>query len=87
MPHDGHLVQGGLSVEDDDVIVSQVPLHRVSVLQRKAVLVSHESEIYAHAVVSHDIPGHQRSMEKRGRIGDAGVPRTVQISLFWGVNF
>ena len=36
--HDGHPVQRGLPVEEHDVAVLQVPLHRVAHLQRSRAL-------------------------------------------------
>lgn len=56
VPHDGHLVERRLPVEDDDVVVPKVPLHRVAVLQGQAVFIAHEPEVHAHTVVPHDVP-------------------------------
>ena len=77
--HDGHLVQRRLPVEDDDVVVPQVSLHRVAVLQGQAVLVPDESEVHAHSVVANDVSlrekerGRERERQrKRGRQRERG---------------
>lgn len=84
MPHDGHLVERRLSVEDDDVVVSEVPLHRVPVLQGEAILVAHKAEVHPDPVVSHDVPVGKDD----GFMPPAGVTRFCVVvcwgAVWWG---
>lgn len=56
VPHDGHLVQGRLSIKDDDVIVSEMPLYGVPILQGQAVLVADVPKVHPHSIVPYNIP-------------------------------
>mmetsp|Transcript_14427 Transcript_14427/g.18905 ORF Transcript_14427/g.18905 Transcript_14427/m.18905 type:complete len:227 (-) Transcript_14427:707-1387(-) len=54
MAHNGHLVQGGLPIEHNDVVVLHMPLHHPPVLQVQLVLVPHVPEVNAGAVMADD---------------------------------
>ena len=50
MGHDGHLVKRGLTIENDNVPVAQLPLHDPSIGKEKVGLVLHVAKINASSV-------------------------------------
>mmetsp|Transcript_11636 Transcript_11636/g.39767 ORF Transcript_11636/g.39767 Transcript_11636/m.39767 type:complete len:267 (-) Transcript_11636:661-1461(-) len=57
MRHDGHLVQGGLAVEQHVVVVLQVALHLVAHLEVVVRLLSGVAEVDARAVRANNVQG------------------------------
>ena len=55
--HDGHLVQGRLTVEQHAVAVDHVPLHLVPVLEPLVALALHEPKVQSLPVLADDVLG------------------------------
>ena len=57
VPHHAHLVQGGLAVEDDNVVVDDVPLHAVPKLQVEVADLWVVAKVDTVSIVSDDVLG------------------------------
>lgn len=55
MPHHGHFVQSGLTIEDDDIIISDVSLHFVTKLQMEVAWFGMKLQINPLSIVSDNV--------------------------------
>ena len=57
VPHHAHLMQGGLPIEDDNVVINDVPLHAIPKLQVEVTDFGVVAQVNTVSIVSDDVLG------------------------------